>query len=122
MKKRILTVVVILILGYVLAVFCHLFIQRNISRKDDVYTRYCTGYESSCACDSDTYGIYETGFPFISGRDDVLPCGKLATTEQRALNDYSRDDRAAFTMNVLFWSGLIFAAKSAHSAMRKRQS
>lgn len=122
MRKNIITVLTALFFGYVVAVCCHLFLVRNVTSKDELYARYCKGYESSCQCEPGNYGIYETGFPLISGRYDVMPCGVAATTEQRTLSGYDRNDNVAFMVNVLFWSAAVVALKHGYNVIRKRRS
>ncbi len=122
MKKSILPILAALIIGYLLAVLCHLFLVRNVTYKDELYAKYCAGYESSCQCERGNYGIYETGFPLTSGRDDVLPCNVAATTEQRTLNNFTRNNNVAFMLNVLFWSGVMVAVESGYSVIGKRRS
>lgn len=94
----------VVISGYLIAVICHVAIDKNIIRENEVYNKFCIGYESSCNCELGTYGIVERGFPFVSGRDSLYPCNTVAVVEERSILDYERSSNTGFIANTVVWS------------------
>jgi len=93
------------LIGYVIAVACHLFVGRSPSNQTAVYKAYCSGREdTTCKCPEykNGYGQHNMGWPFISGHWVKYPCGEEAATEQ---HDYEvKDPPAGFLLNIGFWT------------------
>lgn len=118
MNKKLASIITILLLGYLITVFCQLTISKNVMRIDEVYNKYCTGYEESCGCEVGEYGIVEKGYPFVSGRDDKYPCARDATVEERSVTDFERSNSIGFIANNVFWSSMIFMLVKLSSKLR----